>query len=1057
MLGFRGEDMRIQPLAWIAVIVSGLMFAIGAVVLVQSLWVSPARYSDFVVGAIAWPAAGKLQDLLSFPLFVFTAVATGAAAYRLMVAMQRDSIDALESFTNVFLWWCVPVWLGLALWLAKPGSEWFPLGIGAAGCCALLVGIALARRKGGVDATWLGLAVLAGLMLGLFPYGLGAIYDRLGGVSRWAYFSAIPKASLGVICTGLLTILGIASWRPSSLVRHLTKLLLIAQLGIAPFYLLLCPDIYVGDVPAYTTTLWLKVLAGGLSLAACADVIFRFLRYGCGEKHIPLRCLSPLAVFALIVLFRFGQTLPPVVSPDDYHFGESLIGWWSSAGFGKIPYLDVISPHGIFGDDFGGYISKIFFDGTAASMVEADRVASALTFLMAFLALARYTRSLGIAFISTLLLGLIARKLFFAFLIPFLCLWLVNSARLSDRRWLFLWLASAPLLILAVPPQGLIAVVASIPIVVYRLFSAKGHGLRKRDVIFALPILLILVTPTANMLWHAIQYVLENGPINQLAYGVPWSWSWGPADSAWGIPELIRMSWILAPVCAAALVVIFYRSREKREFLITVAIPVFIFVSLMTPYALGRIDPGSPSRPGLLATFSWSILLPLLLTPLLAVRGRAVLALCIAFAGGAMGLATISKGGLTDILTFNQIGPLRDGAASGLDNMGRAFVEPVHWDRLVRVNQILNAHLLPKEPYLDLTGRNAQYFYFNRPPPMAISAPYNLAPKAQQVRAVVELQKNMPRLALLEADNENFDGGGLALRNYDLYRFVMEHYDAELHDGFIFGVLKGKSVMPTPLSFTTRDLTDVNWEHGVSRGDAALIVNDAKAISYLRSGQVLLLPSGERRAITRVWAEGNAIWLEGPPLVPGSIASGRHIYVQMNAAEAKALSRELMDRAFAVGDLRKVPVAWGNSAAALEKKMLKRYDLNILEAQSNQLVQAGPDWIVAGQDPFLWVDLKGAQISGANSGLLKFDFNCLPASNSASIRVFWWGDGMPGAEPAQSMTFIADRGTVIVPLDAYPGWLTMKEIAGLRIDLETPAACQAISIKEAALYKRNRE
>jgi hypothetical protein len=52
------------------------------------------------------------------------------------------------------------------------------------------------------------------------------------------------------------------------------------------------------------------------------------------------------------------------------------------------------------------------------------------------------------------------------------------------------------------------------------------------------------------------------------------------------------------------------------------------------------------------------------------------------------------------------------------------------------------------------------------------------------------------------------------------------------------------------------------------------------------------------------------------------------------------------------------------------------------------------------------------------------------------------------------LIFTAANGTVIIFLDAYPGWLGMKQIKGLRIDLEIIGACQTFSVQRASLNQR---
>ena len=740
---------------------------------------------------------------------------------------------------------------------------------------------------------------------------------------------------------------------------------------------------------------------------------------------------------------------------DDYHFGESLLGWWSLREFGSIPYVDYFPPHGVFGDDIGGFISLMFYDGTAASIGEADRLAGTLTMFAAFLALRIYTGSLGLAYISTLLFGTISNNLNLLILVPFFCLWLKGS-NLKPQVWVMMWLISSLILILLVPPQGLLAVVASSPLVALYLYRARNVDWKRELLILILLVsALVVFTPVPGMLFGSIRYVFENGPINQIAYGLPWAWSldWAIPERIKIISEFFRMSWIWIPVVALALSIAMLRQRESLPYLIGVALPVLLFASLMTPYTLGRIDPAAMSRPGVMANFAWAVLLPILITPLLGPRGRATLAIGIAFVCAGIGLASPNRDGFHSVLVKNEVVNSWSGAAHGLKNMGSGIVESAHADRLLRINQFLSSRLDPRETYLDLTGRNAHYMYLDRRPAMPTTAPYNLVPITQQQRIVEHLRELQPRIALLEADNLNFDGGGMALRTHLLYRYVVTNYDAELHDGLVYGIEKSTSLQRVGLSFTLSQLTDSNWLDGIHRSENAIVIRDSLSVRYLQVGDTIVLPDNKLRKITRIWSEGNAIWFDGRRVLPGHLNAHSEIKVMLDEDRRKRLSDKLMAYVFTVADLRKVPLAWGKSKASLNSAMKHILDLDFSYAGLHDLIGDEDGFRVTGTDPYLWLDLAKYNVAGKSAGLLKFDFSCEGLPNP-KIQIFWWGDDMQGADQAQSLIFTAGTGTMIIPLDAYPGWLGMKQVKGIRIDLGTADACHMLSIRRASLNQR---
>ena len=1043
-------------------ILAAFSTAFGSVLLAQKLFQRAPAYPDFIVGAITWDAATKLQDLVSYPAFVLGFLVGGWLTYHMFQRVSSvRSYEHEQSLITALTWWLVPVAIGMGGFLSiYPSVSSFAIMVGVVGAVITALAVRLHLSRSDAMPEQIGIGVLAVVLTGLLPFGVATIQDRLPLFGEVFRFGAAPRIGVLFVIVATLYLFYICC-RSTAPSRYVTKLLLVAQLGIAPLYLLILPDLYLTGTgePAIHTTAWLWMLGLGLVLAAVVDVVVRYKNFVSSHATDLTQLLSPVAIFATIILLKHGATAIPHVPSDDYHFGESLLGWWSLWEFGKIPYVDYFQPHGIFGDDISGFISLIFYDGTAATLAEADRLAGTLTMFAAFIALRIYTGSLGLAYVSILLFGTVARKLFYLILVPFFCLWL-RASNSKPQAWLWTWLISAILLVLLVPPQGLLAVVASTPLVGLYLYRARHIDWKREALLLALIAgSLALFTPIPAMLSGAIRYVLENGPVNQIAYGVPWSWSWGGAaqDKSKAILvtvlEVLRMSWVWIPLVAAALIVVMFRQRDHRPYLIGVALPVLLFASLMTLYAMGRIDPAAMSRPGILANFAWAILLPILLTPLLASRGRAVLAVSIAFVCAGIGSANVNKDGLYSVLEKNQIGNLWSGAEHGLKNMGSGLVEPQHVDRLGRINSFLSSHLAPREAYLDLTGRNAQYMYFDRPPAMSTTAPYNLAPIKQQQRAVERLSKSLPRIALIEADNINHDGGGMALRTHLLYRFVLKNYDAELHDGYVYGVAKSTDIRRVGISFTLRQLTDPNWVNGVYRSDNAIVIRDSLSVRYLQVGDVIVLPDNKSRKITRVWPEGNAIWFDGLRFVPNVSDNHPEIQVVLDERRRQQLSAQLMDHVFAVADLRKVPVAWGQSASSLSAVMKHIADLDLSRAGLHDLIPEGNAYRVVGTDPYLWLDSTQKNFAGHSAGLLKFDLACDGVPNP-QLQIFWWGDEMLGANPSQSLIFTAANGTVIVPLDAYPSWLGMKQVKGLRIDLETPGACQTFSVQRASLNQR---
>lgn len=106
-----------------------LLFAIitasGAVLVAQEIFSQPPSYPDFIVGAIAWNAHSKFQDLASYPAFLLFFFAGGWLS---LCLFQRVSLVRLQeqSLNTALLWWMVPVAIGTGGFLSiYPNSSSF--------------------------------------------------------------------------------------------------------------------------------------------------------------------------------------------------------------------------------------------------------------------------------------------------------------------------------------------------------------------------------------------------------------------------------------------------------------------------------------------------------------------------------------------------------------------------------------------------------------------------------------------------------------------------------------------------------------------------------------------------------------------------------------------------------------------------------------------------------------------------------------------------------------------------------------------------------------------
>lgn len=1031
--------------------------------LVLSLNIFTAQsYSEFIVGSITWQANTKLQDLIAGPVFIFTLFISIIAFGNLLQHVKREiGVENAESFSIQLIWLSTPSLAAISGLFLRNSLDQNILYLSSAGIALVTTAVYFNwNRSISTNSTVFGIYFLSIILIGAIPIEIGLLLSRLpmklaGNLDIRQYIQASYAIGTIGFCIGFI----FAAGKQDLLSKILPKLVLASQITLPLLYLTLYPARLLqptGTLSSYDTTIWLKILIATVMLLAFFDAVRRFIRYGSTGDYFKL--LSPVSIFGILIALKVGNTVAPIISPDDYHFGESLLGWWSYIQ-GAIPYVDYIPAHGLIDDDLRLLVSSIFFDGTAGSVPEAGRLAWAMLAFFAFLSIYSYSGSVGLAFASIYFLGWSTGWLF---LIPFICLWFNPSLRSTPSRWLGLWIATAPLLVLGIPPQGLLLLASSGFLVAH--FSWQFiFQTEKRSWSHVLgPLLVVAIlslsTPLGKMLQGAARYVLENGPINQLSYGVPWSLSWsGEGRNSGMLFEFIRMSWIFIPIGCLAIIYSHRRHLDLNNSPVLPAITGLIFTLLLIPYSMGRIDPGGVSRPGLSAIFGFAFLMPVIAWKFRERYSGSFIILLLACLSSALGFWRISVTHIPSITAQSiRIPELKSGPDSGLDNIGNAYVQANHWSRLIRLKTILDKNLDSGEPYLDLTSRNAQYFYLDRRPILPVSAPYNMAPLSQQKKAVDILSERLPKVAVLAADNIVFDGGGLSLRNPYLYRFVVDNYTPYFENGFIIGRSKksNRDAHPLAVEATIKDLTNADWIHGVHRIEAALAISSPMLVAHTEVGDQVDLGNNDIRKVTRTFDKGNVIWLDGPAPIITNSNDLKNVRVFLGAPRLDLYHASIFQMAFSMQEIQKIPVSWGRSEASLLKKMTSMAELNDLTPTLHHLAEGKGFYKVTGSDPFLTYDLSSFHISGRNAGLLRFEFNCFRMRSAVKIRVSWNGNNENKVNNFSSLLFTAENGVLIVPLDSYPLWLARKEIGKINIKLEDSKSCSSFDLKNMKLMQR---
>lgn len=1005
-----------------------------------------ASYPDFIVGYLAWIGGSKLGDLAAMPLALVVAIATFAATDRLFdrLAISAEGKE-LEAFATAVVVSTLPLAVGIGGYFARESTDplWF-WSSSAAVATLLGRGIRAARRREAVDADEASSAALFVVASTMMPLAVALVMRVLGRSSEEtarASFDALP----GVLF-GAFVLQSVASFRrPGWLDGHRTLVALQCLLPLLFLSLIPAPIVDASGhrVPVERSPFFLG-LAGALILAAYVEFA---LQVAASRRSGPSRrVIAPTAAFAVVVLLRAGVTTAPAVPPDDYHFGEQLVGAFRMVEHGDIPYVDHMPPHGILEDDVASMISYALFDGSAAAHDEGARLLFVLLAFVAFRATFHFSGSLLLAFTSTVLSGGRLAWLFFS---PFVAAWLGTADATRHLRYVVVFAVTAPIVVLGIPPQGVLLVAVFAPLALRHLWLALQTDRRTAMTVASTIVILalgVVLSPLGAPVRGAIAYVLSNGSVNQVAYGIPWSESRGAGRMSGLAWELLRNAWVVAPLLAAS---VGLRHRSNIPVVLS-SFALFALSLLLVPYTMGRIDWGSISRAGTYTIWALGFLAPLLLArvesepaewhaPLV---GLAFVVLCL---GPPVELATVHAA----IRPRIDIGTVRDARSAGLPGVGVAALDAAHFERLSRLAAEIRPALDGARSYLDLTSRSAHHAYLRLAPVVPTPAPYNLAARSHQEDAVRAIERARPALALLSAENVLFDGGTLALRDPIVFRYVVDRYTPYADGPFVFGRRfdrrPGQEVGLDPV-------TDAEWDRGVARRRAAIRLSDPTLAALVGTGDRVVFLDGTKRTVVAA-PTGAELPLDGPPLDAAAVGAPHNVHVLVDDGRRESYRNALLTRVYANPDLRMVPSSWGHSWGALERRMQRVLDLASAPVELHDIESVEGELRAIGADPYLAYDVGGRSLAGRDAGLLRFHLRCHGVSVPQRMQVFFWGDGERPTE-ANSIRITAAPGTLIVPLDSHPRYARMGRVEGIRLDFDGEITCQRPRLSKASLNRR---
>jgi hypothetical protein len=958
-----------------------------------------------------------------------------------------------------FLWWSCPG--AMALGAAIAGMSFSVPLVGVSVCATVLISAEtlLSRRVGReLRPDAISASLLGCLLWCLAPFAVAVAVARstvglaqVSGHVPWVWIAALAGcAAAGSQLWGAARGAVEMDWVGRQFVVLPQCLAPLFLLALLPTRLRL-PD---GSISAYPVEPALTVLAWILAVASVARCVsgLRRRRSIAPTGDRSGWGMSPLAVLALVLVGIFGKTGAPVVSGDDYHYGETLLGWMSYRG-GHLPYVDYQPPHGFVQDDLAALLTSVFFDGSAAAHTEALRLTASLLTALLFAVVWWATRSQLLTVVATVI-GVAPTAVGFSGTSwVFLCAvgWFLVAPRLraKPRLWIVAWVLLAPVLVLAVPAQGLALVGASGVLAVrsvLQVLREEGiRGLAAPAGAVAGVALVSAVTPLGRMLAGAVGYVTSNAPVNLVAYGIPWNPALsGRGDTPIGL-DVLRMLWAMGLVLCCITAVRALRTRQWHGEALARAGFFALFLGGVLPYVMGRIDAGVASRPGQATAFTLALVVPALVWWDLRSRGRAILAVGMVACVSALFGPVLQVGRLTAAAEpFVTSKTLVDGSTVGLPGWGRAAPQdPKSLEQTERLARILRRELPPGAPYYDATSHNAQYYYLGRRPAVSVPAVYNLPLLADQRRTIRQLTRASPEIAVLlePLGNLTHDGGGLALRTPLLARYLERTYTPYQQDGFILGHLGAHIPRDADLSVSLAlaDDSDGTWDRGVSSTSAAIKLADPTAATMIRVGASVTLPDGSQRKVTAAGA--GVLTLAGPEIEAGVGSEDHDISVDVSDLDQRLYHAWLFERAFGQSDLRLLPSSWGRS-------------LNVMNGLDLVARVRGTSRLEPGSPPMV-VPLPPVAVGSAEFDMVALDVRCMGNDTGSPVISLSWTSPSLSPEELPGRIFVAKPGAQLVPLDSSAFWQSTDAAEALVVRFAEGGGCEEARISHVSLWKRS--
>ena len=803
----KGSALTIGPIGFIFCLANAAVLTAAT----ARFFKGAQSYGDLVAGSLVWNNADKSFDFRLFHVFV----ASFGLIFLLLLGLcrrLRGDPAMKRTLERALALALVPgaFWLGARVATNSFGTIPFESLFAAAAVVMLL--FALSRQRLALGASAIDSLLDSGLLILLFSFfsALG-VATALVRVAHIGWSIGLTVKLVSAVCSSALIATLFIVLRTTTrdrLEERISRLLFGSQIFL-PFLLaiVLPPALLVNGARVLPRVSVPLVVSLAILAGFGWTALLRNWKRGSKPR------LVAWALVGIAVFLAVDQSSFPTFSGDDFHLGEHLLPWQQLRDFGKLPFVDFVPVHPLM-DLFAGAINSALFDGTLANYENSRVILFAVAAGLTFVTVARFANP-AVALYLAFAANLWDRLLLVPALLAVLC-----YPPLFQKRARWLWCCGfLCLLALAYNPAvGTAMSLACSPFAIFqtgRLFGEDRRGLKRFFAgIVVIAGICLAIPPIRAVSLGFVEFLIANGRTVMVAHGLEWRAHTTQMPGLYGalasplVWETLRFSWLIVLVAAGCIGVGQLRDgRNARPHTLLVNGLCCLFLFGLAPWTLNRIDPFMPSRTGEVSYLACLYLLPLLLYAIDKWRWGCVPVFAMMLGFFQQGMAGFGNSGSKPHVALTLKWLLekpaaavtvpaeaipRSGTALDLPALGEIYATKKRFESLERLNAALQTLLRPGETYLDLTNRQASYFYLGLPSATAYGAPWLAANTRLQKQLLEQIQRQPPPVVWI-GPAQLHDTGTPALRTFKLYRYLTSNYVPVAMNAHTFLVEPGRA------------------------------------------------------------------------------------------------------------------------------------------------------------------------------------------------------------------------------------------------------------------------